>query len=88
MLGTRMNDKMWAVPWGDLGIQANLPAEGDAKTWLAPWAATQFPVIFIQDPQHNGYLHERYRLVVQGTWSQAVFEKYVEGNIGQGFFNL
>jgi hypothetical protein len=88
MLGTRMNDKVWAVPWGDLGIQANLPAEGDAKTWLAPWAATQFPVIFIQDPQHNGYLHERYRLVVQGTWSQALFEKYVEGNIGNGFFNV
>ena len=39
MLGTRMNDKMWAVPWGDLGIQPDLPAEGDAKTWLAPWAA-------------------------------------------------
>ncbi len=88
MLGTRMNDTMWAVPWGDLGIQANLPAAGDAKTWLAPWAATQFPVIFIQDPPHNGYLHERYRLVVQGTWSQAVFEKYVEGNIGHGFFNV
>jgi peptidoglycan/xylan/chitin deacetylase (PgdA/CDA1 family) len=88
MLGTRMNDKIWAVPWGDLGIQSDLPAEGDAKTWLAPWAASQFPVIFIQDPQHNGYLHERYRLVVQGTWSQAVFEKYVEGNIGDGFFNV
>ena len=85
--GNRMNDTMWAVPWGDLGVQSNLPAAGDAKTWLAPWAATQFPVIFIQDSPHNGYLHERYRLVVQGNWSPAVFEKYVQGNIAHGFFN-
>lgn len=86
-LGSRMNDTMWAVPWGDVGIQANLPATGDAETWLAPWAATQFPVIFIQDPAHNGYLHERYRLVVQGNWSQAAFEKNVQENIAHGFFN-
>jgi len=85
-LGTRMNDVMWAVPWGDLGNQG-LPATGDARTWLAPWAATQFPVIFIQDPARNGHLNERYRLVVQGNWSLEAFRRNFSGNVSDGFFD-
>ena len=82
-----MSDAMWAVPWGDLGNQASLPATGDARTWLAPWASAQFPVIFIQDPARNGHLNERYRLVVQGNWPLDAFKANFAGNVQDGFFN-
>jgi peptidoglycan/xylan/chitin deacetylase (PgdA/CDA1 family) len=86
-LGSRLNTTMWAVPWNDLANQANLPSEGDARVWLAKWAATQFPVIFIQDATHNGYLHERYRLEIHGTWNEATFQDNVSNNVTRGFFN-
>ena len=87
MLGSRMNDTMWAVPWNDLA-QPGQPASGtDPGKWLAAWAATQFPVIFLQDPHRNGVLHERYRLEVQGTWDEATFQYYLDGNAGHGFFD-
>jgi len=86
-LGPRFDTDMWAVPWNDLGNQPNLPAEGAAQWWLASWAATQFPVIFIQDPLHNGYEHERYRLEIQGTWSLPVFKSNFLRNARLGFFH-
>lgn len=87
-LGSRLNTSMWAVPWNDLANQANMPTSGsDPSRWLAKWAASQFPVIFIQDPPHNGYLHERYRLEVHGTWSEASFQARLTGNVAHGFFN-
>jgi hypothetical protein len=88
-LGPRFDSDFWAVPWNDLGNSDDgLPTEGYASAWLPPWAASQFPVIFIQDPLHNGYLHERYRLEVQGTWSLATFRYYMLGNTQHGFFNV
>ena len=86
-LGARFDTDMWAVPWNDLGNQLNLPSEGAAGTWLASWAAIRFPVIFIQDPLHNGYEHERYRLEIQGTWSLAVFKSNFLRNERLGFFH-
>jgi hypothetical protein len=86
-LGARFDTDMWAVPWNDLGNQPNLPSEGTAGTWLASWAATRFPVIFIQDPLHNGKQHERYRLEIQGTWSLKTFKNNFLSNARDGFFN-
>jgi hypothetical protein len=87
-LGSRLNTAMWAVPWNDLANQANMPTSGsDPGRWLAKWAASQFPLIFIQDPPHNGYLHERYRLEVHGTWSEAQFQEQFASNVQGGFFD-
>lgn len=87
-LGSRMNDAMWAVPWNDLA-QPGQPTSGKTPAeWLPGWAATQFPVIFLQDPRRNGVLNERYRLEAQGTWTQAEFEYNFLGNVKNGFFNL
>ena len=87
-LGARLNTEMWAVPWNDLAVEKNQPTSGtDPKAWLAKWAATQFPVIFIQDPHRNGKLNERYRLEVHGTWSEAAFESNFNNNIKDGFFS-
>jgi hypothetical protein len=87
-LGSRFNTQMWAVPWNDLAVEKDLPTSGpDPKVWLAKWAATQFPVIFVQDPLTNGFEHERYRLEVQGTWSETTFEFNLNDNIHDGFFN-
>lgn len=85
-LGTRIDANLWAVPWNDLAQQANLPREGAAQAWLAGWAATQFQLIFIQDPARNGVEHERYRLEVQGTWSLSEFKSQLNNNISDGFF--
>jgi hypothetical protein len=87
-LGARMNTAMWAVPWNDIAQQKGLPVSGsDPARWLAKWAASQFPVIFIQDPPHNGYLHERYRLEIHGTWSEAQFQVLFMNNVRDGFFD-
>lgn len=88
-LGSRLDSAMWAVPWNDIAQQGNLPVSGrDPARWLAAWAASQFQMIFIQDPAHNGYLHQRYRLEIHGTWTQAAFEANVLNNIRDGFFRL
>jgi hypothetical protein len=88
-LGSRVNTTMWAVPWNDVAQQPGLPVSGkDPARWLAKWASTQFKLIFIQDPVHNGYLHERYRLEVHGTWTEQVFETNLRNNVNDGFFDL
>jgi peptidoglycan/xylan/chitin deacetylase (PgdA/CDA1 family) len=88
-LGSRLDTAMWAVPWNDIAQQANLPVSGkDPARWLATWAASQFQMIFIQDPAHNGYQHQRYRLEIHGTWTQGAFEANVLNNIRDGFFRL
>jgi len=87
-LGARVNTAMWAVPWNDLA-QPDHPTSGATPAaWLPGWAATQFPIIFLQDPPRNGVLHERYRLEVEGTWSLATFQNNFLGNVRNGFFNL
>jgi hypothetical protein len=55
--------------------------------WLAKWASERFKLIFIPDPAHNGYLHERYQLEVHGTWSEKVFEAKLRNNLNDGFFD-
>lgn len=55
--------------------------------WLAKWASEQFKLSFIQDAAHNGYLHERYRLEVHGTWSEKVFEAKLRNKLNDGFFD-
>jgi hypothetical protein len=87
-LGSRLNDTMWAVPWNDLAQGGHPESGADPAKWLAPWAATQFPIVFLQDPKRNGVAHERYRLEVQGTWDEATFEGNVAHNTADGFFNL
>lgn len=87
-LGSRMNTAMWAVPWNDLAQPGHPTSGHDPAAWLSGWAADQFPIIFLQDPSRNGVQHERYRLEVQGTWSQADFTANLADNLGNGFFNL
>jgi peptidoglycan/xylan/chitin deacetylase (PgdA/CDA1 family) len=87
-LGDRVNTSMWAVPWNDLA-QPGKPTSGtDPARWLAPWAATQFPIVFLQDPKRNGVERERFRLEVQGTWSLATFRRDFLNDLGYGFFDL
>lgn len=41
----------------------------------------------VTDPTNKGYLHERYRLEVHGTWSEKVFEANLRNKLNDGFFN-
>ena len=85
--GSRVNTDMWAVPFDDVGLNPGKVVLGlEPNGWLAKWAKTQFQVVFVQDDTHNGNLNERYRLEVEGTWSEAQFEKNFFGNIANNFF--
>lgn len=90
-LGSRIDNTMWAVPWNDIAqineADENMPSSGIAPKWLAKWASTQFSLIFIQDPNRNNFEHERYRLEVEGNWSQHTFQTNLVNNIEDGFFD-
>ncbi len=87
-LGSRLDTAIWAAPYGDAAGSTDHPTSGtDPASWLPAWSASQFPVIFVQTPTRNGVQNDRYRLEVQGTWSEADFEQHLTENVTNGFFN-
>ena len=55
----------FAAPWG---------GTADAEPWLAPYFASQFPVVFVEDGYRGNVDNQRYRLEVHNPVDLAQFE--------------
>lgn len=88
-LNARLSSKivdsaLWAVPWNDAG-QPGQPYDGPPG-WLEQWASATFPVVFLQDSDRNGVMHERFRFEVQGWMTESYFEDTLAGFVSSGAF--
>jgi hypothetical protein len=76
-LGSRVDTRMWAVPFNDLAQAPNQPQSGSTPaTWLNDYAAHKFAVVFVDGKTSRANQHYRYE--VHGTDSLAYFGAQVQ----------
>jgi hypothetical protein len=91
-LGSRFTSGLWVVPYSDAGYQACTdsgctpqPSDGPAG-WLSGWAASTFPVAFVEDSFRNGVQNERFRIDIQGWMTESQFESLLTAHLAAGDF--
>lgn len=76
-LGSRVDTKMWAVPFNDLAQAPDEPQSGPTpQRWLDNYAAQRFAVVFVDG--YTSRSNQHYRYEVHGTDSTAFFASQVE----------
>lgn len=91
-LPRRVNDSVWVVPYSDLGYPrcaqpscTPQPSTGPSG-WLVQYAASRYPVVFVEDAVRNGVQHERFRFEPPGSMSETSFEQTLNADIAAGDF--
>lgn len=89
----RVNRDAWVVPYSDLGYhrcaQSDCTPQNStgAAGWLARYAASRFAAVFVEDAFRNSVEGERFRMDINGSYSESYFEQLLGAFTTAGDFS-
>jgi hypothetical protein len=90
----RFTPGLWVVPYSDAGYPACAQSGCTPQAytgpvgWLSAWAASTYPVSFVEDAFRNAIQGERFRIDVQGWMDLSSFANLITSDSAAGDFTL
>jgi hypothetical protein len=89
----RVNRDAWVVPYSDLGYHRCAQADCTPQNstgpagWLARYAQSRFGAVFVEDAFRNAVQHERFRMDINGSYSETYFQHLLAAFTAAGDFD-